>query len=112
MAERTAVYAEDCVRFCKMVPLDAVTRPIVVQLVRSSTSIGANYHEANNAESRNDFKHKICICRKESKETMYWFRIMGVAVPSIKERADILLLEADELNRIFNQIVNTLKSRE
>jgi len=64
LEERTAVFGEQIIRFCKSRKVDTVTRPIVSQIVRSDTSIGANYMEANNASSRKDFQNKIFICKK------------------------------------------------
>ena len=73
-------------------------------MVNSGTSIGANYCEADDAESRKDFKHKIGICKKEARETKHWLRIISVAYPHLKEETQILWLEAKELNLIFNAI--------
>lgn len=72
LEERTARLGEAVIRFAKRVPVNPVTMPLIGQLVSAGTSIGANYCEANDAESRKDFRHKIGICRKESKETKHW----------------------------------------
>ncbi len=66
LEERTAKFGEDVIGFCKVVKQDAITRPIISQLVRSGTSIGANYMEANAASSKRDFRNKIYICKKEA----------------------------------------------
>ena len=105
--ERSAKFGEAIIRFARRVPLDAVSQPLVNQLVRSGTSIGANYGEANDAESRKDFRHKIGICRKESKETKHWLRMMAVAVPILAADARMLWQEAKELNLIFGKIRRT-----
>jgi four helix bundle protein len=84
-----------------------VTRPLITQVIRSATSIGANYCEADNAESRKDFKHKISICRKESKEAKHWLNMLLEAIPTLKPEINILLQEATELTLIFNAIVNS-----
>src|SRR5438552_6631447 len=65
---RTAKFGASIIRFAKRLPMNAINTPLVTQLVRAGTSVGANYVEANNAESRKDFHHKIGICRKESRE--------------------------------------------
>ncbi len=62
--------------------------------------------EADGAESKKDFRHKIGICKKESKETMHWLRMIAKASPEHKERADILQQEAYELMLIFSAILN------
>jgi four helix bundle protein len=104
LEERTPVFAEQAIRLAKKVPLTAVNDPIIRQLVKASTSIGANYGEANDAESKKDFRHKIGICRKESKETKYWLRLIGVSEPQLRDEAATLWQESKELNLIFGSI--------
>ncbi|MDP4282004.1 MAG: four helix bundle protein [Bacteroidota bacterium] len=109
LEERTARFGEDVIRFCKKIPSGEITSPIINQLIRSSISIGANYSEADDAESKKDFKHKIGICKKESRETKHHLRMIVAAVPGISREAMILWQEAKELNLIFNAINNKLK---
>lgn len=104
LEERTAVFAEKVISLCKKVKKDAVLLPIVSQLVRSATSIGANYCEANGASSKKDFINKIHICKKEAKETMYWLRILGTSDESSKDTCKTLWKEAHELALIFSKI--------
>jgi len=104
LEERTARFGEAIIRFAKRIPVNPITQCLIQQLVASGTSIGANYGEANDAESRKDFRHKIGICRKESKETKHWVRIIAVAVPELSEDARPLWQEAKELNLIFGKI--------
>ena len=104
LEERTAKFGEDIIRFAKRVPINPVTAPLVTQLVKAGTSVGANYGEANDAESRKDFRHKIGICRKESKESKHWLRMIAVAVPELASDARPLWQEAKELNLIFGKI--------
>ena len=88
--------------------------PLVHQLVRSGTSIGANYAEANNASSRNDFAYKAGLSRKEARETMYWLRLIGKAHPPASVKVRDLWTEAKELNLIFSAIYRksaTLKAK-
>ena len=54
----------------------------------ASTSIGANYCEANDSESKKDFRHKIGLCRKESRETKHWLRMLVAAVPEWRQRRE------------------------
>ena len=105
LEERTAVFGENVIKFCKKIPLNPITTPLASQLVRASTSVGANYAEADDAESKPDFKHKIGICKKEARECKHWFRMIVVAVPSLREEAKSLWQEAKELNLIFNAII-------
>ena len=109
LEERTSKFAEEIIVFAKEIPENTVTRSLIIQLVKSGTSIAANYCEADDAESKRDFKHKIGICKKESRETKYWLRAISVAVPELKEKGSYLLEEARQLNLIFNSINNKLK---
>ncbi|HUW24596.1 MAG TPA: four helix bundle protein [Patescibacteria group bacterium] len=87
LEERTANFGEAIIEFSKKVPQSPITISLISQLVRAATSIGANYCEADNAESKMDFKHKISLCKKEAKETKYWLRIIAMAVPELKIKA-------------------------
>ena len=107
LEERTACFGEKIIDFCLGVPTNAVTSPIVSQLVRSGTSVGANYCEADDAESKRDFRHKISICRKEARETKYWLRMIAKAAPGKKTEARSLWREARGLHLIFAAIVRT-----
>ncbi|MEK7068181.1 MAG: four helix bundle protein [Patescibacteria group bacterium] len=107
LEERTAKFGEDIIEFTKTVKRDDITRPILNQLIRAGTSIGANYCEADGAESGKDFKHKIGICKKESKETKYWLRMMAKAVPVKADECRQLWKEAQELTLIFSSILKS-----
>jgi four helix bundle protein len=110
LADRTLVFGKEVIIFAKGIAINTVNRPIVVQLVRSATSVGANYMEADCAESRKDFRHKISICKKESKEAMYWLDVIfdtGLGDQQ-KRRCSSLKREAHELTLIFSSIINKL----
>ncbi len=110
LEERTAKLGENVIMFAKKIPRDVITLPLINQLVKSSTSVGANYCEADDAESKQDFKHKLGICKKEARETKHWLRMIVIAVPDSREEARILWQESKELNLIFNAITKKLKS--
>lgn len=112
LEERTAIFDEDVIRFCKNLPKNVITIPLISQLVRAGTSVGANYCEADDAESRKDFKHKIGICKKESRESKHWLRMIAVACEDHKKEARVLWKEAKELNLIFNAIINSARRHE
>lgn len=112
LEERTAKFGEDIIEFCRSIKQDAVIRPIISQLVRAGTSIGANYMEANAASSKKDFKNKISIYKKETQETKHWLRMILKCVPQRKEEIKALWKEAQELTLIFGKIVSKLKQRE
>jgi four helix bundle protein len=107
LEERTAVFGETVIEFCLELPRTAVTGPLISQLIRSGTSIGANYCEADDAESKKDFRHKVGICRKEARETKYWLRMIAKAAATRKIEARPLWTEAKELHLIFAAIVRT-----
>lgn len=109
LEERTAKFGEDIIKFCKKVPRGPITDPLITQLTKAATSVGANYCEADDAESKVDFKHKIGICKKESRETKHFIRMIVVAVPNLKEEGRMHWQEAKELNLIFNSIYKKVK---
>lgn len=109
LEERTAVFGEDIIKFCRKIPRGPVTDPLIIQLVKCGTSTGANYCEADDAESKQDFKHKIGICKKESREAKHFLRMIPIAVPLLKSEAEVLWQEAKELNLIFNSIYKKVK---
>ena len=104
LEERTAKFGVNIIRFCKLATISIITKPIINQLVRSSTSIGANYMEANGADSKKDFKSKISLCKKEAKETMHWLRMIAEADPKLINESRLLWKEAHELSLIFGAI--------
>ena len=95
------------IKFVKSTKLTFYNKNILSQLLRSGTSIGANYREANGAESTKDFIHKIAIAKKEAKETEFWLKMLFEAIPETIESEKILLKEVDELIRIFAKIYST-----
>ena len=111
LEERTAKFGEEIIRFAKKIPLMPVTQRIIPQLVAAGTAIGANYCEADDAESGKDFKHKIGICKKEARETKHWLRMITVAVPELNNEARKLWQEAKELHLIFNAISQKIKKK-
>ena len=81
LEERTAAFSEQVIDFVNRLPKTVVTIPLMNQLIRSSTSVGANYMEADSAPTKKDFCYKISLCRKEAKETFYWLRMMAPTLP-------------------------------
>ena len=110
LEERTAKFGEEIIRFCKNLRQDSINKSLINQIVRSATSIGANYMEANAASSKKDFKNKIYICKKETQETKHWIRMMTQCEPNRKEALKNFWKECHELNLIFGKIVSKLKN--
>ncbi len=106
LEKRTLEFAKKVIRLCKKLPKNVINNESIGQLIDSSGSIGANYREANDALSKKDFRHRIKITRKESKETHYWLELLLEANPEFKEEIAILLNEALELKKIFSSIAD------
>ena len=109
LEERTAAFGGSIIRFCQSLNQNTINRPIVGQIIRSATSIGANNMEANSASSRKDFKNKIHICKKETQETKHWLRMLSVCEPTRKDEMRNLWGEAQQLTLIFGKIVSSLR---
>lgn len=105
LEERTAIFGENIILFTRKLESTITNKVLINQLVRSGTSIGANYMEANGAESKKDFKHKIAICKKESRETKHWLRMIAKISPQQIDESRRLWKEAHELTLIFSKII-------
>jgi len=106
LEERTSEFAR-CVRaFVKTLPRTICNIEDVRQVVRSSGSVGANYIEANEALGTKDFRMRIKISRKESKETRYWLRLLDTRDDAaLNAERDQLIQESTELMLIFGAIL-------
>jgi four helix bundle protein len=111
LEERTAIFGQAVIIFAKKIPVNEISRSLINQLIRSATSIGANYLEADDSESARDFIHKLSICKKESRETKHWLRMIVVADQKSKAEARKLWTEAQELNLIFAAIIHKKQSK-
>ena len=104
LVERTEQFGEKAIEFAKVIPKNVITLPIISQFIRSATSVGANYMEADCAESKKDFFHKIAIAKKEAKETTHWLRMIAKATPELSEDCRGLWKESHELTLILSSI--------
>lgn len=111
LEERVTVFSENLITFCKELPITTLSNNIINQVLRSGTSIGANYMEANACESKRDFLNKISISRKESKETLYWVRLLAIQFPDKKIKLRELWKETHELSLIFGGILKSTKGK-
>ncbi|MGD0899642.1 MAG: four helix bundle protein [Thermoguttaceae bacterium] len=106
LEDRTFEFARRVRAFVKTLPRTVCNIEDVKQVVRSSGSIGANYIEANEGLSKKDFRMRIRISRKESKETRYWLRLLDTqSDAALKTQRDALVQESTELMRIFGAIL-------
>jgi four helix bundle protein len=111
LERRTKGFALRVIAFVAGFPKTKTSDVLAYQLIDAGTSIGANYREANRAESHADFIHKIGVVEKEASETHYWLELCQES--GIGESIDCawLLQESDELIRIFTRVGKTAKSR-
>ena len=109
LSERLLVFSANVVKFTAKLNRSATGRHIANQLMRASTSCGANYEEACAAESRADFIHKMQIVLKEMRESRYWLRLIAKVGLFPDSGAANLLRESDELVKIFAKSVITAK---
>lgn len=109
LEDRLANFGEQTILLCQKLPHDIVTQPLIAQIVRSSTSIGANYAEANNSISRKEYRSKLYIAKKEAQETKHWIRMLLTATPGFKTQLDTLFQENHEICLILQSIANKLK---
>ncbi len=104
LEDRTLEFAKNIRQFVKKIPRTISNIEDGKQLVRSSGSVGANYIEANESETKKEFKYRIIISRKEAKESRYWLCLIEVNENLIKEK-DIFIKESTELMNIFASIL-------
>ena len=112
LEERTAKFSENTIDFIRKINRNDINRNIIQQLVRSATSIGANYCEANASSSRKDFRNKIYICKKEANETKYWLRVLAKSNPELKNQIRDLWRETHEFHLIFQKITTTIDKKK
>lgn len=102
LCERTFEFARDIVGLCRVLSREpGVSRQIAGQLLRAGTSVGANAEEAKAAYSRRDFACKTCLVLRESRETLYWLRLVAAHRLASEDLLRALLKEADELVAIY-----------
>ncbi len=109
LEERSLDFSKKLIGLIKKLPKDTINMKLSGQLIRSGTSMGANYREANETETKKDFCYRIRICRKEGKETLYWLQLVEEANPNLTEEIKTLYQETSELVKIFASILE--KSR-
>jgi len=109
LEERTAIFGQNIISLCKSIKVNNISGPLINQIIRSGTSIGANYMEANAASSKKDFTNKISICKKECQETKHWLRMLEFYDSQLVPMQD-LKQECGELVLIFGRIISSARS--
>jgi len=107
LEKRTIEFSKKIITFCKKQEKNTLLRPLIQQIIRSATSVGANYYEANGASSRKEFRQKILICKKEALETKYWLELIAHAEDAHREELRSLWKEVHELTLIFSKIAKS-----
>ena len=110
LEKRTVAFSVAVLRTLRKIPVGIESHNIKDQLARSSTAIGANYREANRAESRSDFLHKISVAAKEASESEYWLLLLKELYPNVAEISPFLI-EVGEIMRIFDKIRATMRTK-
>ena len=112
LRDRTKTFALDIIRFCEKLPNDETCRVLRRQLLRSGTSVGANYRAACRARSKLDFIAKLGIVSEEADECVFWLELLVETGIANEHRMRSLLKEARELSAIFTASYNTARSAD
>jgi four helix bundle protein len=108
LEQRTLNFALSVRDFCRKLKWDIINRVYIDQLIRSSSSIGANYSEANENLGKADLKMRMKIARKEAKESTRWLTLLIVEDPVLETERIRLMGESEELRKILSSIINKL----
>lgn len=111
LEERTVIFGQNIISLCKSVKVNNISGPLINQIIRSGTGIGANYMEANAASSKKDFINKISICKKECQETKHWIRMLNFYDSQLVSMQD-LKQECGELVLIFGRIISSSRAEK
>jgi four helix bundle protein len=109
LEERTFKFAKRVFEICKKLKRNHLLHEYIKQLVRASSSVGANYIEANESLSKKDFVYRIRICLKEAKESAFFLRLLKEIQDELQTELSELFQEAIELKKIFSSIIEKSK---
>ncbi len=104
LEERTLRFTQDIIRLCREIKQDAITMPLISQVVRSAGAVGANYIEANEKLGQKDFILRLKIACKEAKESVYWLKCLTVLSPD-DNNIEQLVDECSQINKILSPII-------
>jgi four helix bundle protein len=110
MKRRTKVYANRVVKLCSALPGYWVAQTLGKQLLRSGTSVGANYRAVCRAKSKSDFIHKLRVVEEECDESLFWMELLvdnGIIKPAL---LSALMKEADEILAIVVSSAKTART--
>ncbi len=112
LEDRVVEFAVLTSRIVESLPSNKIGKHVAGQLLRSGTSAAPNYAEAQNAESRRDFIHKMKLCLKELRETYVWLKYLRSSGVSTDPELDAALRECDHLIRIFATSITTARRND
>ncbi len=108
LLDRTFYFGVRCLKHLKTLPNTSEYSIIKYQLGKSSTSIGANYEEAQAGSSKADFKNKVRISLKEARESNYWLRVLKALQDKEDDELNFLTQESNEIKKILASILNKI----
>jgi four helix bundle protein len=111
LEERLLDFGARVIRLVEALPKSVAGRRLGDQLLRSGTSVGANFEEAQAAESKEDFVHKLQVALKEARESTYWLRLIARSKLLKPERVDGLIDESQQIRAILSKSVATVKGK-
>jgi len=111
LEERIEIFGENVINLVKKIKINIINRSVIDQLVRSATSVGANYFEANGASSKKDFVNKVGIAKKEAIETQHWLRMLIQTDNYLKQDITNLWDEAKQLGMILSKIISNVRKK-
>lgn len=111
LKERLFEFAIRCIKYLRVLPESTEYKVIKHQLIKSSTSSGANYEEAQAGSSKADFNNKVRISLREMRESNYWLRVLKSIIDGKKEELDWLLDESEELKKILGSICQKTRTK-
>ncbi len=109
LEERTLEFAKEIIKLCQKLPQNTINFKLISQLIDASSSVGANYREANERLSRKDFVYRMRITRKECKEGTYWLELLKEANLNFSDEINVFIKESQELRNIFTSIIDKTK---
>jgi len=104
--ERIFKFVVAVIRLAKILPKTEENRIIFLQIIRSVTSMGANSQEADGVSTKKDFIHCFTTVRKESKETLFWLKLIAELNPKVGADGDKLIQECGEIVAIVSKIIS------
>jgi four helix bundle protein len=111
LRERTMKMAADVRNLLKSTEINSIDKPNVIQLIRSSSSVAANYRSATRGRSDAEFYSKICIVVEECDETMFWLDYLVRISIMTENKTNVIRDEVEQLVRLFSSIKRKMKEK-